>query len=167
MTVMTGKSMSGSSSCLRLPQAEMPAMKSPNARRSVTLRLATDSSVRRLTQGSPSMGSGTRRRGAVRGAGGGGEDVRGPARRRPGRRRRRGRGAPGPGRHSARGRARAASRRRSVIRRTTWRRSAGSSWRSSRPWSTRRSTTPLTVDSDTPRRADRSDMRRPGSAWTR
>ena len=24
MTVMTGKSMSGSSSCLRLPQAEMP-----------------------------------------------------------------------------------------------------------------------------------------------
>ncbi len=50
ITVMTGKSMSGSSSCLRLPQAETPAMKSPTARRSVTLRLATDSSVRRLTR---------------------------------------------------------------------------------------------------------------------
>ena len=50
MTVMTGKSMSGSSSCLRLPQAEMPAMKSPTASRSVTLRLATESSVRRLTR---------------------------------------------------------------------------------------------------------------------
>jgi hypothetical protein len=50
ITVMTGKSMSGSSSCLRLPQAEMPATKSPNASRRVTLRLATDSSVRRLTQ---------------------------------------------------------------------------------------------------------------------
>ena len=50
ITVMTGKSMSGRSSCLRLPQAETPAMKSPNARRSVTLRLATDSSVRRFTR---------------------------------------------------------------------------------------------------------------------
>ncbi len=50
MTVMTGKSMSGSSSCLRLPQAETPAMKSPTASRSVTLRFATESSVRRFTR---------------------------------------------------------------------------------------------------------------------
>ena len=39
-TVMTGNSMSGRSSCLRLPQAEMPAMNSAPASSSVTLRLA-------------------------------------------------------------------------------------------------------------------------------
>ena len=48
MTVMTGNSMSGSSSCLRLPQAKMPAMKSAPASRSVTLRLETANSERRL-----------------------------------------------------------------------------------------------------------------------
>ena len=43
MTVMTGNSMSGRSSCLRVPHAEMPAMNSAPARRSVTLRLLTAS----------------------------------------------------------------------------------------------------------------------------
>ena len=48
ITVMTGSSMSGRSSCLRLPQAAIPAMNSAAARRSVTLRLATAISERRL-----------------------------------------------------------------------------------------------------------------------
>jgi hypothetical protein len=47
-TVMTGKSMSGSSSCWSLPHAEMPAMNSAAARSSVTLRFATASWERRL-----------------------------------------------------------------------------------------------------------------------
>ena len=50
MTVMTGNSMSGSSSCLRLPQARMPARKTAPASRSVTLRLWTANSERRLMQ---------------------------------------------------------------------------------------------------------------------
>ncbi len=50
MTVMTGNSMSGSSSCFRLPQARMPATNRAPASRSVTLRLATANSVRRLMQ---------------------------------------------------------------------------------------------------------------------
>ena len=49
MTVMTGNSMSGRSSCLRLPQAEMPAMNRANASSRVTLRLLTASWLRRLT----------------------------------------------------------------------------------------------------------------------
>ena len=49
MTVMTGNSMSGRSSCLRLPQAEMPAMNRATASSSVTLRLLTASWLRRLT----------------------------------------------------------------------------------------------------------------------
>ena len=44
MTVMTGNSMSGRSSCLRLPQAETPAMNRAPASSSVTLRLLTASS---------------------------------------------------------------------------------------------------------------------------
>ncbi len=48
MTVMTGKSMLGSSSCLRLPQATIPEMNSAPARRSVTLRLLTANWERRL-----------------------------------------------------------------------------------------------------------------------
>ena len=50
---MTGNSMSGSSSCLRLPQAEMPAMNRAPASSSVTLRLLTANSVRRFTNGPP------------------------------------------------------------------------------------------------------------------
>ena len=48
MTVITGNSMSGSSSCLRPPQARMPAMNTAPASRSVTLRLLTANSERRL-----------------------------------------------------------------------------------------------------------------------
>ena len=50
-TVMIGSAMSGSSSCLRLPQAEIPAMNSATASRSATLRLLTASSVSRLIAG--------------------------------------------------------------------------------------------------------------------
>ncbi len=53
MTVITGKSMSGRSSCLRLPQAEMPAMNRAPANRSVTLRLLRAMRLRRLTRTSP------------------------------------------------------------------------------------------------------------------
>ena len=42
-TVMIGSSMSGRSSCLRLPQAEIPAMNRAAASSSVTLRLLTAS----------------------------------------------------------------------------------------------------------------------------
>ena len=52
-TVTTGNSMSGRSSCLRLPQAEIPATKRAAANRSVTLRLLTARRLRRLTTGSP------------------------------------------------------------------------------------------------------------------
>jgi hypothetical protein len=52
-TVMIGSSMSGSSSCFRLPHAEMPAMNNATASRSATLRLLTASSVSRLTNGLP------------------------------------------------------------------------------------------------------------------
>ena len=52
-TVTTGNSMSGRSSCLRLPQAEMPATNRAAANRSVTLRLLTARRLRRLTTGSP------------------------------------------------------------------------------------------------------------------
>ena len=52
-TVMTGKSMSGRSSCLRLPQAEMPAKNRAPANRSVTLRLLRAIRLRRLTDASP------------------------------------------------------------------------------------------------------------------
>ena len=52
-TVMTGNSMSGRSSCLRLPHAEMPAMNRAPASSRVTLRLATANWVRRFTIGSP------------------------------------------------------------------------------------------------------------------
>ena len=48
MTVMTGNSMSGRSSCLRLPQARRPAMNMAPASRSTTLRLLTANSDRRL-----------------------------------------------------------------------------------------------------------------------
>ncbi len=48
MTVITGSAMSGSSSCLRLPHAAIPAMNTAAASRSVTLRFATASSDRRL-----------------------------------------------------------------------------------------------------------------------
>ena len=48
ITVITGSSMSGRSSCWRLPHAAMPAMNRAAARSSVTLRLATASSDRRL-----------------------------------------------------------------------------------------------------------------------
>ena len=51
MTVMTGNSMSGSSSCFRLPQARRPATNSAPASSSVTLRLATANSERRLMRG--------------------------------------------------------------------------------------------------------------------
>ena len=46
--MMTGKSMSGRSSCLSEPQAEMPAIKRATARSSVTLRWASASWDRRL-----------------------------------------------------------------------------------------------------------------------
>ena len=52
-TVTIGKSMSGRSSCLRLPQAEMPAMNRAPAKRSVTLRLLRAMRLRRLTFGAP------------------------------------------------------------------------------------------------------------------
>ena len=52
-TVTTGNSMSGSSSCLRLPQAEIPATNRAAANRSVTLRLLMARRLRRLTTGSP------------------------------------------------------------------------------------------------------------------
>ena len=48
ITVITGSSMSGRSSCWRLPQAAMPAMNTAAASSSVTLRLATANSERRL-----------------------------------------------------------------------------------------------------------------------
>ena len=48
-TVTTGKSMSGRSSCFRLPHAEMPAMNRAPANRSVTLRLLSAIRLRRLT----------------------------------------------------------------------------------------------------------------------
>ena len=48
MTVMTGNSMSGRSSCLRLPQARSPAMNTAPASSRVTLRLETANSDRRL-----------------------------------------------------------------------------------------------------------------------
>ncbi len=50
MTVMTGNSISGSSSCLRLPQARMPATNRAAASSRVTLRLATANSERWLMQ---------------------------------------------------------------------------------------------------------------------
>jgi hypothetical protein len=72
-TVMTGKSMSGSSSCFRLPHAEAPAMNRAPANRSVTLRLLRATRLRRLTVGSPAGGgldggSGIGTRGAVDGS---------------------------------------------------------------------------------------------------
>ena len=51
MTVMTGNSMSGRSSCLSPPQANSPAMNSAPASSSVTLRLATANSEMRLMRG--------------------------------------------------------------------------------------------------------------------
>ena len=54
--VMTGNSMSGRSSCFRLPQAASPAMNSAPASRSVTLRLETANSVRRLIVTNPFVG---------------------------------------------------------------------------------------------------------------
>ena len=48
ITVITGSSMSGRSSCWRLPHAAMPAMNRAAASSSVTLRLATANSERRL-----------------------------------------------------------------------------------------------------------------------
>ena len=51
--VMTGNSISGRSSCLRLPQAEIPATKRAAANRSVTLRLLTARLLSRFTMGSP------------------------------------------------------------------------------------------------------------------
>ena len=61
MIVMTGKSMSGRSSCLRLPQAEIPATNRAKASSSVTLRLRTARALSRLT------GSSLRRSGSERG----------------------------------------------------------------------------------------------------
>ena len=52
-TVMTGKSMSGRSSCLSEPQAEMPATNSANASSSVTLRWLMARLERRLTGNPP------------------------------------------------------------------------------------------------------------------
>ena len=59
ITVMTGSSMSGSSSCWRLPHAKIPAMNTAAASSSVTLRLATAISERRLMR--VPFGSGGRR----------------------------------------------------------------------------------------------------------
>ena len=52
-TVMTGKSMSGRSSCFNEPQAEMPATKRAKDSRIVTLRWLTAICERRLTSWSP------------------------------------------------------------------------------------------------------------------
>ena len=169
-TVMTGKSMSGRSSCLRLPQAEAPAMNRAAANRSVTLRLLRARRLRRLTSVSPTSGSR------------GGWSVwmwRTGGSSRPRRLGRwPGRGSPwtarrwrAPRRRGATSRSRSwrrlSSRKRSrsasasgVAVTTTWRRSSASVCRSSRPSSTSRSASSLADDEPIPRRAASSDMRR-------
>ena len=58
MTVATGNETSGRSSCLRLPQAMTPKMKSPTARRMVTLRRSTAARVSQVIRWCPREAAG-------------------------------------------------------------------------------------------------------------
>ena len=149
--------MSGRSSCLRLPHAEMPAMNRAPARRSVTLRLLTASSERRFTSDPPSGRWWWTATSAVIGRV---EDVGGSCSTTA-------RSSASTCASNSRIRRELSSRKdwsvasaSAVALTTTWRRSAGSSCRVRRPCDTSPSTTPVAVEEVTPSRLASSDIRR-------